>query len=165
MGLSAEAIELGLRAIAETTPGIADALSRVGFPEPRIRARGHATMLRTIVGQQVSVAAASSMWAKLVGVVGEEADPSALLSADFDTLRACGLSRQKQSYARSLCELVLAGELDFCCPPMTRQRSTNSPASKASGGGRRKSIFSLPKGAPTSGPQATLRCRSGWANC
>lgn len=117
MGLTAQAIEMGLSAIAQTTPGIARAIERVGLPEPRIRTRGHATMLRTIVGQQVSVAAASSMWAKLVGVVGEEADPAALLAADFDTLRACGLSRQKQSYARSLCELVLAGEVDFTALP------------------------------------------------
>ena len=76
MGLSVQAIEMGLNSIAQTTPGIAQALGRVGYPEPRIRARGHATMLRTIVGQQVSVAAASSMWAKMVGVVGEEADPA-----------------------------------------------------------------------------------------
>ena len=117
MGLSAQAIEKGLNAIAQTTPGIAQALDRVGYPEPRIRARGAATMLRTIVGQQVSVAAASSMWSKLTGVIGEEADPGALLAADFDTLRACGLSRQKQGYARSLCELVLAGEVDFTALP------------------------------------------------
>jgi len=36
-----------------------------------------------------------------------------LLAAEFDALRACGLSRQKQGYARSLCELMLAGTLDF----------------------------------------------------
>lgn len=36
-----------------------------------------------------------------------------LLDADFDALRACGLSRQKQGYARSLCELVVSGELDL----------------------------------------------------
>jgi DNA-3-methyladenine glycosylase II len=37
----------------------------------------------------------------------------ALLAAEFDELRACGLSRQKQGYARSLCELVASGELDL----------------------------------------------------
>ena len=37
----------------------------------------------------------------------------ALLDADFDALRACGLSRQKQGYARSLCELVTSGALDL----------------------------------------------------
>ena len=117
MGLSAQAIRSGLDAIAAREEGIARALSRVGYPEERIRARGHATLLRTIVGQQVSVAAASSMWNKLVLALGEEVSPHALLAADFDALRACGLSRQKQAYARSLCELVVAGALDFGALP------------------------------------------------
>jgi len=117
MGLSAETIRSGLDAIAAQTPAIGAALGRVGYPEPRIRARGYATLLRTIVGQQVSVAAASSMWAKLTAALGDDVAPKALLAADFDALRACGLSRQKQGYARSLCELVLAGALDFDALP------------------------------------------------
>ena len=117
MGLSAETIRSGLDAIAAQTPAIGAALGRVGYPEPRIRARGYATLLRTIVGQQVSVAAASSMWAKLTAALGDDVAPKALLAADFDALRACGLSRQKQGYARSLCELVLAGALDFNALP------------------------------------------------
>ena len=39
------------------------------------------------------------------------------LDGDFDTLRACGLSRQKQGYARSLCELVDAGAIHFHALP------------------------------------------------
>jgi len=77
------------------------------------RERGYKTLLRTIVGQQVSVAAASSVWRKLEAELGEDIDPCELLARDFDALRACGLSRQKQGYARSLCELVSAGELDL----------------------------------------------------
>jgi DNA-3-methyladenine glycosylase II len=53
------------------------------------------------------------MWRKLEAALGPEVDPSVLLASDFDTLRACGLSRQKQGYARSLCELVTTGELSF----------------------------------------------------
>jgi len=111
MGLTAEELRDGLDAIAAREPRIAAALARTGYPEPRIRARGYATLLRTIVGQQVSVAAASSMWRKLEAHLGEEIPPERLLASDFDELRACGLSRQKQSYARSLCELVVSGEL------------------------------------------------------
>jgi DNA-3-methyladenine glycosylase II len=36
-----------------------------------------------------------------------------VLAASFDELRACGLSRQKQGYLRSLCELTQAGEVNF----------------------------------------------------
>lgn len=113
MGLSAVAIGEGLDRIAAIEPGFARALERAGYPEPRIRERGHATMLRTIVGQQVSVAAAASMWRRFEDFAGARMDPERILAADFDTLRACGLSRQKQGYVRSLCKLVLAGALDF----------------------------------------------------
>ena len=103
----------GLDAVAASDPVIAATLERAGYPGPRLRERGYRTLLRTIVGQQVSVAAASSMWRKLEALLGEEMPAEALLAADFDALRACGLSRQKQGYARSLCELVVSGELDL----------------------------------------------------
>jgi len=115
--LDAAAIRDGLDAIAAREPAIARAIERTGYPEPRIRERGHATLLRTIVGQQVSVAAAASMWRRLEALLGADMPPEALLAADFDALRACGLSRQKQGYARSLCELVAAGELDLHALP------------------------------------------------
>jgi len=113
MGLSAEQLAAGIDAIAAREPAIAAALARTGYPEPRLRATGYRTLLRTIVGQQVSVAAAASMWRKLEAALGEDMPAEALLSAQFDELRACGLSRQKQGYARSLCELVVSGELDL----------------------------------------------------
>lgn len=117
MGISANQLREGLDAIAAIEPGMASALTRVGYPEPRIRPPGWQTMLRTIVGQQVSVAAAASMWRKLEAALGEQFTPAELLAQDFDTLRACGLSRQKQAYARSLGELVASGELSFDALP------------------------------------------------
>jgi DNA-3-methyladenine glycosylase II len=113
VGLSAEQLNQGIDAIAAKEPAIAAALARTGYPEPRIRDTGYRTLLRTIVGQQVSVAAAASMWRKLEAALGEDMPAEALLAAEFDELRACGLSRQKQGYARSLCELVVSGELDL----------------------------------------------------
>jgi DNA-3-methyladenine glycosylase II len=113
MGLAESALRTGLDAIATREPGFARALKVAGYPEPRLRATGYATLLRTIVGQQVSVAAAASVWAKLEALLGEDTPAEALLAADFDALRACGLSRQKQGYARSLCELVTSGVLDL----------------------------------------------------
>jgi DNA-3-methyladenine glycosylase II len=113
VGLTAEKLREDLDALAAREPRLAAELQRIGYPEPRLRARGYKTLLRTIVGQQVSVAAAASMWEKLEAELGPDFTPACLLKRDFERLRACGLSRQKQSYARSLCELVEAGELDF----------------------------------------------------
>jgi DNA-3-methyladenine glycosylase II len=116
MGLTAEQINAGLDAVAAREPAIARALSLAGYPPPRIRPPGYITLMRTIVGQQVSVAAATSVWNKLEATLGE-VTPATVLAADFDTLRACGLSRQKQGYARSLSELVASGELDLQALP------------------------------------------------
>ena len=113
MGLTAGQLREGLDHVAEREPAIGSALKRVGYPEPRIRPTGYQTLLRTIVGQQVSVAAAASVWNRLEAEIGHEMLPQELLARDFDALRGCGLSRQKQGYARSLCELVVARELDF----------------------------------------------------
>ncbi len=113
MGLTAKKLRDDLDALALREPQLASALARVGYPEARVREAGFATMLRTIIGQQVSVASAASVWNKLEAELGTDFTPACLLARDFDSLRACGLSRQKQGYARSLCELAQSGELDL----------------------------------------------------
>lgn len=117
MVTTAEQIRTGLDAIAAVEPGFAAAIGRVGYPLPRVREPGYETLLRTIVGQQVSVAAAASVWRKLEAQLGQGCAPEVLLARDFDTLRACGLSRQKQGYARSLAELVVSGAIDLHALP------------------------------------------------
>lgn len=115
--LDEAALRLSLDALATREPAVADAIVRLGYPEPRVRVRGYETLLRTIVGQQVSVAAAASVWTRLEAAVGAGCPPEALLARDYDTLRACGLSRQKQGYARSLAEQVTSGALDLHALP------------------------------------------------
>ena len=117
MGLSATQLKTSLDAIAKIEPGFAVAIIATGYPEPRLRDPGYATLLRTIVGQQVSVAAAASVWNKLEALLGEGCPPEKLIAQDFDALRACGLSRQKQGYARSLAELVITGALPLDALP------------------------------------------------
>ena len=108
-----KSLNASLDALAAVEPGFAQVLDRHGRPEPRRSEPGAETLLRTIVGQQVSVAAARSMWAKLVARFGEPVDLAALLDASDEELREAGLSRQKAGYARSCAGLVLAGELDL----------------------------------------------------
>ncbi|HEX8577967.1 MAG TPA: DNA-3-methyladenine glycosylase 2 family protein [Allosphingosinicella sp.] len=117
MGISAEALKAALDAVAERDAGVAAALASAGYPEPRISARGYQTLLRAIVGQQVSIQAAASMWNKLTAVVGDPPDPHRLLAASEEDLRGAGLSRQKAGYARSLAEEVISGRLDFDALP------------------------------------------------
>jgi DNA-3-methyladenine glycosylase II len=100
-------------ALAERHEGFAKVLEAHGHPEPRASEPGVETLLRTIVGQQVSVAAARSMWNKLIVRFGEPVDLAALVASSDEQLREAGLSRQKAGYARSLAALVLSGELDL----------------------------------------------------
>ncbi len=117
MGLSESALRESLDALAAREPLFAAAIARVGYPPPRIRERGYATLLRTIVGQQVSVKAADSVWRKLEAAIGDPTDPVAVAAASDETLRACGFSRQKSSYAKSLAGEVTNGRLDLANLP------------------------------------------------
>lgn len=117
MGISADRLKASMDALALIEPRFADAIAATGYPDARIRDPGYATLLRTIVGQQVSVAAAASVWNKLEALIGTGCAPEKLIEQDFDALRACGLSRQKQGYARSLAGLILSGDLPLDALP------------------------------------------------
>jgi len=113
VGIDSERLRASLDALAEIEPAFAAALARAGYPEPRISERGFVTLLRAIVGQQVSIKAAASIWAKLDSATGGAADPANIVAAGDETLRGAGLSGRKVSYARSLAAEVLSGRLDF----------------------------------------------------
>ena len=113
VGLSRPQLVSALGALSTLEPAFARAIAEVGMPAPRIMVPGYATLLRTILGQQVSVASAASVYAKLEAQLGDVSDPARLIAASDDTLRACGLSRQKAGYARSLAALVTRGEVDL----------------------------------------------------
>ncbi|HEY0011693.1 MAG TPA: DNA-3-methyladenine glycosylase 2 family protein [Allosphingosinicella sp.] len=117
MGIDAQRLNASLDALAAAEPAFAAALARAGYPEPRISERGFVTLLRAVVGQQVSIQAAASIWAKLDAATGGAADPANVAAASPETLRGAGLSGQKVAYARSLADEVLSGRLDFRALP------------------------------------------------
>lgn len=113
MGIKAEQLRQSLDALAAVEPGFAAAIERVGHPEPRISERGYVTLLRAIVGQQVSIKAAAAIWGRVDAVTGGAGDPANMVRVRDEELRAAGLSRQKIAYSRSLAEEVLSGRLDL----------------------------------------------------
>jgi len=73
------------------------------FGEARLQSRGDAftTLARSIVGQQISVKAAQSVWDKFAAIVGGPSNrlsPSAVLALEALTLRTAGLSARKAEY-------------------------------------------------------------------
>jgi DNA-3-methyladenine glycosylase II len=78
------------------------------FGEGRLQSRGDAftTLARSIVGQQISVKAAQSVWNRFASLMGEPSThlaPAALLSLEAAAMRAAGLSTRKCEY---LCDLA-----------------------------------------------------------
>ena len=117
MGLNADQLETAMAALCAIEPAFAVAVGNAGHPAPRISERGFATLLRTIVGQQVSVASAAAVWTKLDAGVGGAGDPLKIAAASDELLRSAGLSRQKLGYARSLADEVTSGRLDLANLP------------------------------------------------
>jgi DNA-3-methyladenine glycosylase II len=120
---TASSIRSHAKALAEREPAFARVIAQHGIPEPRNSEPGATTLLRTIVGQQVSVAAARSMWAKLEGAFGAPPNLNRLLAASDEELRAAGMSRQKSGYIRSLAGLVISGELELSSLPKDNEEA------------------------------------------
>ena len=77
------------------------------FGEARLQSRGDAftTLARSIVGQQISVKAAQSVWDRFAAVVGGPSHrllPAAVLALDTPTMRGAGLSARKAEYLGDL---------------------------------------------------------------
>ena len=83
----------------------ADAYALTGPLPLRRKPEGFAELLSAIVSQQVSVASARAIWARVeaAGLI----TPEAVQRASEDDLRACGLSRPKMRYARALAESTI----------------------------------------------------------
>lgn len=92
----------GAEWLAAQEPRFAEALRQVGPLPLRRKPDGFAQLLSAIVSQQVSVASANAIWARLQAA--RLTGPRKILWASDDDLRAAGLSRQKIRYARALAE-------------------------------------------------------------
>lgn len=73
---------------------------------------GFRGLFRMIVDQQVSLASAASVWARLEAGLGE-ITPDNLLAHDLESLKGMGLSRQKATYGQGIARAQRAGEVDL----------------------------------------------------
>jgi DNA-3-methyladenine glycosylase II len=89
--------------------------------EERRRGRpddAYGALLRAIVGQQLSVKAARTIYDRLCALYGDRTPtPRELLDTDPEQLRTVGLSRAKANYLRDLAQHVEDGELDLDALP------------------------------------------------
>ena len=110
--LDAANLKKAMRHLAKVDPDFARAIKEVGHPELRIVPSGFGGLMRSIVGQQVSVHAARSIWLRLEAAV-PTMEPAEFLKASDAELRAVGLSNAKMKYGRSLAGDIVEGRIDF----------------------------------------------------
>jgi DNA-3-methyladenine glycosylase II len=99
-------------ALAKADPALAEAHGAMPVFEWRLRPGGYLGLFRMIVEQQVSVAAAASIWKRVTEGLGE-ITPEQVLAHDIEALRAFGLSGQKAKYGREIALAHVEGRIDL----------------------------------------------------
>ena len=109
--------------LAASDPVMADLVERIGPIDlaKRLRRRkeerpadAYGSLLRMIVGQQVSTKAARAIYLRVLDLFGGVTpSPEELLEATEEGLRGAGLSGRKVEYIRDLASHVLSGELEL----------------------------------------------------
>jgi DNA-3-methyladenine glycosylase II len=99
--------------LAALDPALARAHAQTPVFEWRLRPGGYEGLFRMIVEQQVSVAAAASIWKRVVEGLGGEVTPQSVLARDVETLRTFGLSGQKAKYGHEIARAHADGLIDF----------------------------------------------------
>lgn len=106
--------------LAASDPVIAGLIDRLGELSMETRRKrnpavdAYGTLLRSVVGQQVSVKAAAAIYGRVLELFdGATPPPERLLEVDPQSLRDAGLSWRKVEYARDLAEHVISGELEL----------------------------------------------------
>ena len=104
------------RHLRRVDPVIGRLIDEKGPYTPRPSTEPYASLVRTILFQQLAGAAASAIQRRLYAMHGDEArtpSPKQLLETTDEEYRAVGVSRQKAGYLRDLAQHVVDGELDF----------------------------------------------------
>jgi DNA-3-methyladenine glycosylase II len=110
--LDAANLRKAMRHLAKVDADFARVLKEVGHPQLREVPTGFGGLMRSIVGQQVSVHAARSIWLRLEAAV-PSMEPWDFLALSDEQLRAIGLSNAKMRYGRGLASDIAGGRIDF----------------------------------------------------
>ena len=110
--LDEAAIAVAVRELAATDPDLGGIAERHGPPPLWGREPGFATLVRIILEQQISLAAAEAAYARMERATGA-IEPATIVAAGEEGLRAAGQTRQKSRYVVGLARDVLDGRLDL----------------------------------------------------
>lgn len=97
--------------LAAVDPQLGDVIARVGRVEIPAPDDPFTELVGSIVGQQLSMKAANTIWKRVIAAASPT--PEGFASADPDVLRAAGLSRSKTGYVQGIARAVLSGDFDL----------------------------------------------------
>lgn len=100
-----------LDCLARQDDHIRAAVDLVGYPKERLRPSNFDTFLRVIIGQQLSVKAAETIYQRVTELMAGCPSADKVIDLDDQALRSVGLSRQKVTYVRSLAQAVITHDL------------------------------------------------------
>jgi len=100
--------------LQKSDPVFKSLLKIVGPFTAKTRRDRFGTLVHSIIAQQISVAAASTIRGRLIDAVApEKINPQTLQQFDLDSLRELGVSRQKATYVLDLADKVHGGVVDL----------------------------------------------------
>lgn len=110
--LTPQRYEEGLAHLTALDADLAGVVARWGTPPLWSRDPGFPTLIQLILEQQVSLASARAIFARLEGLASP-LTPDRFLALSDESLRTVGISRQKIRYGRELAQALAGGRLDL----------------------------------------------------
>ena len=112
MSLGFESVRDALERLTQQCTYISAAIDQVGYPPERVGSNDPESLMRIIVGQQLSTKAAATINARLASLL-DGGGYAVIPQLSDEALRGVGLSRPKIRYLRALAEAILSQSLDL----------------------------------------------------
>ncbi|MDI6900628.1 MAG: DNA-3-methyladenine glycosylase [Anaerosomatales bacterium] len=154
-----------VRHLSAADPTLGSFIERIGPLTQPLETDYFGSLAGAIVAQQLSDAAARTIWKRVEDRLGG-VTPERVLSAEDDTLRAMGLSASKTRYLRDLATRVATGSLDLAHVATLPDEDVIAELTAVSGIGRWTAemflIFALGRPDVLAVDDGALRATVGW---
>ncbi|PID22839.1 DNA-3-methyladenine glycosidase [Sporosarcina sp. P3] len=102
-----------VQSICAKDPKLKQLISLVGDMEIPLRTDYLSSIVRSMIGQQISVQAASAIYARLLDLLGGHITVDGLIKTSKEELREVGLTMRKSEYVKDLADKIANGDLDL----------------------------------------------------
>jgi len=150
--------------LSASDPRMASLIAQVGALRLELTQDPFVSLARAIVGQQLSVKAAATIWGRFLAL--GPMVPEAILEFETDALRAVGLSQAKAAYMQDLARHARTGELELTRLEALDDEGVIQDVTRVKGIGRWTAemflIFSLGRPDVLAVDDLGLRRAAGW---